>query len=162
MLREGEDDLDNEEVVVVAMAAAAAAAAQRPPRLLMAALVPMVAERVQMAKIRAAVNQYSLDLRAARWTAVSSRTPVDLSVTVDPGNGYAYTDIRGVPRPIVLPGGLRIVSSTTPIRFRPNGSVVGGATTVIEADLANGVTSRWTVRVSTLGMPKATQERVES
>jgi prepilin-type N-terminal cleavage/methylation domain-containing protein len=130
--------------------------------LLMAALVPIVSERIQMAKIRAAVNQYSLDLRAARWTAVASRLPVDLDVSVDPGNEYTYTDIRGTPRPITLVDGLKITSSTTPIRFRPNGSVIGGATTVIEADLADGVTSRWTISVSTLGMPKAIQERVES
>jgi Tfp pilus assembly protein FimT len=130
--------------------------------LMMAALVPIVSERIQMAKIRAAVNQYSLDLRAARWTAVSSRSTVDLAVTVDPGNGYTYTDIRGKPRPVELPDGLRITSSTTPIQFRDNGSVMGGATTVIEASLANGVTSRWTVSVSSLGVPKAIQERVES
>jgi prepilin-type N-terminal cleavage/methylation domain-containing protein len=130
--------------------------------LLMAALVPVVSERIQMAKIRAVVSQYSLDLRAARWTAVTRRSTVDLAVNVDPDNGYTYTDIRGNPRPIELPDGLRITSSTTPIQFRPNGSVVGGATTVIEADLANGITSRWTISVSSLGVPKAIQERVES
>jgi len=130
--------------------------------ILMAAAVPIVSERIQMAKIRASVNQYSLDLRAARWTAVASRATVDLAVNVDPGNGYTYTDIRGNPRPIELADGLKITSSTTPIQFRPNGSVLGGATTVIEAQLANGVISRWTVSVSTLGVPKAIQQRVES
>ncbi len=129
--------------------------------ILMAALVPLASERLRLARIRTAVNQLTLDLRAARWTAVAGRSTVDLTVAVDPENRYEYTDVRGRVRAVTLPEGVRIVSSTTPIRFNPNGSVAGGSSTVIEMPLTAGVGSRWTVSTNVLGVSTTTSEQVD-
>ena len=128
--------------------------------ILLAFLVPLASEQLQMARIRTSVNQFALDLRAARWTAVSGRAPVDLVVAVDPGNSYEYTDARGSVRTIEMPSGVRIVSSTSPIRFRANGSVAGGSSTVIETKVGKDTVSRWTVSTSALGISRTTHQQV--
>jgi prepilin-type N-terminal cleavage/methylation domain-containing protein len=128
--------------------------------IMLAAIAPMVAERMQQAKVRTSVSQFSLDLRAARWTAVSSRATVDLIVIADPANAYEYTDVKGKLRRIQLPDGVRIASSTNPIQFRANGSVLGGASTVIEAQIADDTLSRWTIDTSSLGISRTMHQRV--
>lgn len=50
----------------------------------------MAAERVKAAKIRVAVNQLEIDLRAARLSAVSNRSPVEVVVRAEPSNSYEY------------------------------------------------------------------------
>jgi len=125
-----------------------------------AAFVPIAAERVRITKVRTMVNQLALDMRAARWSAVSGRTTIDLTVSVDPGNAYTYTDSRGRVHAVNMPEGVRIVSSTNPIRFRDNGSIPGGATTVIEMEVAEDVISRWTLGTSVLGATRTEHERV--
>jgi Tfp pilus assembly protein FimT len=125
-----------------------------------AAFVPIVGERVRMAQIRTMVGQFAFDVRAARWTAVSLRSPVDLTVSVEPTNVYQFLDSRGRPRRVEMPEGVRIVSSTSPIRFEANGSVPGGASTVIEVQLDNDTVSRWTVSTNLLGVPTTTEEKV--
>jgi prepilin-type N-terminal cleavage/methylation domain-containing protein len=128
--------------------------------IMVAALVPLAMETVQKARIRTMANQFALDLRAARWTAVSSRAPVSLSVAVDPSNVYEYTDARGKVRKITMPVGVRIVSSTNPIQFLANGSVPGGASTIIESQITDDAVSRFTVSTSSLGISKTTHQRV--
>jgi prepilin-type N-terminal cleavage/methylation domain-containing protein len=128
--------------------------------ILVAGLVPLALETVQKARIRTLANQFALDLRAARWTAVSMRAPVDLSVAVHPSNAYEYTDVRGNLRRIEMPVGVRIISSTSPIQFLANGSVPGGASTIIEARIADDTVSRWTVTTSPLGISKTTHQQV--
>ena len=125
------------------------------------AAVPLVAERVKSAKARTAANQLAIDLRAARMIAVTNRNTVDVTFAVDPGNSYSYTDIHGTLREIRLPAGVRLASADTPVRFRPNGSVPGGGTTVLEADLSGGTLERWTVTTSTIGIPSIVHERIE-
>ncbi len=125
------------------------------------AAVPLVAERVQAAKVRTAANQLAIDLRAARMIAVTNRNAVDMTFAVDPGNTYSYPDIRGTLREVRLPAGVRIASSDSPLRFQPNGSVPGGGTTVLEADLAGGTLERWTVTTNTIGVPSIVKERIE-
>jgi hypothetical protein len=85
-----------------------------------------------------------------------------LSVEVHPGDCYVYTDVRGNVRQVALPEGVRIVSSTNPIQFTPNGSVVGGASTVFETDVTEGVVSQWTIMTNVLGVPSAAQQLVQS
>lgn len=128
--------------------------------ILVAGLVPFAVETAQKARIRTMANQFALDLRAARWTAVSTRAPVSLTVAVSPSNTYEYTDVRGNVRRITMPAGVRIVSSTNPIQFMANGSVPGGASTVIEAQITDDTVSRWTVSTSTLGISKTTNQQV--
>jgi prepilin-type N-terminal cleavage/methylation domain-containing protein len=128
--------------------------------IMVAAVVPIVAERTRQATVRTMVNQFSLDLRAARWTAVSSRAPVSLNVAVDPANTYEYTDVSGRQRKVELPDGIRIISSTDPIQFLANGSVLGGASTVIEMQIGADTISRWTVNTTALGVSETTHQRV--
>lgn len=130
--------------------------------IMMAFIVPLAGESLYKARIRANVNQFALDLRAARWTAVSRGAPVDVVVAADPVNSYQYTDIRGRLRQFEMPEGVRILGSTNPIRFLANGSVTGGSTTVIEAQIADSRISRWTVTTSTLGISRTTHEQVGS
>ena len=123
-------------------------------------LVPMATQRVRMARIRTQVNQFALDLRAARWTAVSKREVVSLVVAVAPDNSYEYTDVHGRVRRVEMPDGVLIVSSTDPIQFLANGSVVGGSSTVIEAQINDTMKSKWTITTNAMGVPSALQQQV--
>jgi len=127
-----------------------------------AAVVPAAVERVRTARVRTTVNQFSIDLRAARWAAVSGRSTVAMTVAVDPSNSYEYTDSRGRVRRVTMPEGVRIVTSTNPIEFKANGSVTGGSSTVFETPLTNEVTSKWTIETNVLGVPSARHQQVGS
>ena len=127
-----------------------------------AALVPLAAERVRVARVRTTVNQFSIDLRAARWAAVSGRTTVEMTVSVDPVNTYEYIDSHGRVRSVRLPEGVRIVASTNPIEFRANGSVTGGSSTVLETELNDDVVSKWTIDTNVLGVPSTQHQQVGS
>lgn len=120
---------------------------------------PMVGDRVSLAKGRTMAAQFAIDLRAARWVAVSTRSIVDIVVDVDAGT-YEYTDTKGKKRVVRMPDGVRIVSSDNPIRFRPNGSVLGGSTTVISTFMGETEAWQWTVETSALGIPRMTHARL--
>ena len=122
----------------------------------------VISQGVRASRIKAASHQFTMDLRLARLTAVSKRTVVDLVVSGDPVNEYQYTDSWGRIRRGVMPPGVRITTSTTPIRFLPNGSVQGGATTVLEAPLTNSILERRTIATSVLGISTLTVNRTES
>jgi prepilin-type N-terminal cleavage/methylation domain-containing protein len=126
------------------------------------AIVPAAVERVRMARVRTTVNQFSINLRAARWAAVSGRNTVEMTVAVDPANSYQYMDSRGRLRSVTLPDGVRIVTSTNPIEFRANGSVSGGSSTVFETDLTDDVSSKWTIDTNVLGVPSVQHQQVDS
>ena len=123
-------------------------------------IVPAVGEGARRLRVRNTVSQFALDLSAARWTAVAGRTAVDLVVTVDPANRYEYTDHHGRLRSIQVPDDVRIVSSTSPIQFKPNGAVLGGSTTVIESQISASNLSRWTIATNALGISTTTHEQV--
>jgi len=123
-------------------------------------VVPAVGQGARTLRVRNMVSQFALDLSVARWTAVSSRAAVDVVVTVDPDNRYEYTDHHGRLRSVQMPDGVRIVSSTSPIQFKPNGSLLGGATTVIESQISESTLSRWTIATNVLGVSTTTREQV--
>ena len=123
-------------------------------------VVPAVGEGARRLRVRNMVSQFALDLSAARWTAVSGRTAVDLVVTVDPANRYEYTDHHGRLRSVQMPDGVRIVSSTSPIQFKPDGSLLGGSTTVIESQISASTLSKWTIATNVLGVSTTTLEQV--
>lgn len=137
-------------LVVIAIVALAAGVA-----------VPLVAEQFRQAKIRAAADQFSMTLKAARMIAVSKRTTVNVTVATDPTNSYSYPDQTGTVRTVQVPDGVRILSSTDPISFRLNGSIPAQATTVMEADLTSGTTERWTVTTSVLGVSTISHQRID-
>ena len=121
----------------------------------------VVVERVRATRSRTAADQLALDLRAARMAAISNGKPVSLVVSTDPANVYEYTDGRGTLRRIDLPDGVRIVSSTSPITFEPNGSVAGGASTVLETELSRYHWERRTVSTNVIGIARISREFVQ-
>lgn len=120
----------------------------------------LVLERVRSTRIRMAAEQFAIDLRAARLKAVSNRSQVDVTISLDPTNAYEYSDGRGRLRHIRMPLGVQIISSDLTISFRANGSILGGTSTVFETELSLGSTERWTVTTSILGNPRTTHYRV--
>ena len=121
----------------------------------------LVVERVRATRSRVAAQQLAVDLRSARLAAISNRKPVSVFVSTDPANAYEYTDAHGVLRRIRLPDGVRIMSSTSPITFEPNGSVAGGASTVLETNLAQYRLERRTVSTNVIGISRISHERVQ-
>jgi len=137
--------------------------------LMTAILVPMAAARIRQARLRAAVNQLTLDLRAARWTAVAGGDSVEMElipfdgcvspdefgnpVDCDPSDLYEYVDVHGRTRHVSMPKQVHIVSASSPIEFKSNGSVTGGATIVVESEVNRDQISRWTIATNVLGVP---------
>jgi prepilin-type N-terminal cleavage/methylation domain-containing protein len=130
--------------------------------IIVAVAVPLIAENVRQAKIRAAGDQFSMSLKAARMIAVSTHADVAVTVTTDPTNTYSYTDNKGAFREFAMPDGVIIASSDNPITFSPNGSLTGGAvlSTVLETDMTSGVIERWTVTTSLMGVSSIDHEQV--
>lgn len=128
--------------------------------IVLAVAVPLVADRIREARIRGAVDEYVVSLKAARMVATTRRAACAVTVNADPGNSFSYTDNYGRLREFGLPDGIAITATTDPITFEPNGACSGGATTVIEIDLADGVTERWTVTVNTVGVTDVVREKV--
>jgi prepilin-type N-terminal cleavage/methylation domain-containing protein len=123
--------------------------------------IPLVGDSFRMARIRSAADQLALDLRAARTVAVVKRTTVPFAIGAAPQNSYEYTDAKGVVRRVALPAGVTIASATpSTINFLASGAVTGGATTVLEVSLGDGITERWTIQVSLAGVPTLTKVRV--
>ena len=117
-------------------------------------------ERIRSARIRLSAEQFAIDLRAARLKAVSIRSPVDVTISLDPANAYEYSDGHGRLRHIRMPPGVQIISSNSTISFQANGSILGGTSTVFETELSSQSTERWTVTTSVLGNPRTTHYRV--
>jgi hypothetical protein len=75
-------------------------------------------------------------------------------VDVDPLNEFEYVDGTGRKRVFRMPPGVRIVSSTTPIVFRPDGSVLVAASTEIRAQSGAGEERVIRVDVPRTGIPE--------
>jgi prepilin-type N-terminal cleavage/methylation domain-containing protein len=135
--------------------------------LAVAITVPLVAEAVNQNRIRAAADQFAVDLRAARMIAVTKRADpfLDVSVTPNPTNRYTFVNGRGEPRTVDLPAGVRIISPSTAytVRFLRDGSVSGGGnTTVMRVQLNDGVEEEWRVITNAMGVTRITRARVSS
>ncbi len=124
--------------------------------------VPTITDTLRAARLRTAARSLEATFRAARIIAVTQR--LDMSVEVRPGpasptppgpteNQYSYTDLRGRPRTERMPPGIRIVSSTSPIVFRPNGTLDAEALTVLEVQTRQGLKT-WEVRTSRMGVTR--------
>jgi hypothetical protein len=125
--------------------------------------VPLVHQQVRMAKIRGAADQLAMDIKAARMIAVSTRRDdLELRIHADPSNYYEYDDNKGNTRRIEMPEGVRIVSTDSPLTFHLNGSLDNSATTVLEIDISGGLTERWTISTTILGVSKTEFERISS
>jgi prepilin-type N-terminal cleavage/methylation domain-containing protein len=117
--------------------------------------VPLVADRILAARLRGAVGQYAVSLRAARMLAVSRNAEITVIVEPAPDNVYRYADSSGVERSVEMPRGVNITSSDSPIRFRPDGSLDAStpAITVLRAELGGGQYETYTVTTSIHGVP---------
>lgn len=115
--------------------------------------IPAMGEWIRRARVRAATDQLTVDLRAARYIAVTNRSSTNFNISIDPLNSYNYTDSNGKAIKIDLPVGVRLVSTTsTTIVFNQNGGVNGGSETIVmENQVAGDLVHRYTITVSTIG-----------
>ena len=130
--------------------------------MLLTVAVSVVSQGMNASRIRAASQQLTMDLRLARLTAVSKRTTIDFVVSENPINAYQYLDSRGKIHREVMPPGVRLTGSPTTIQFLPNGSVMGGASTILEVALTGSILERRTIDTSVLGVPRLTVARLAS
>jgi len=130
--------------------------------MLLTVAVSVVSQGINASRIRAASQQLTMDLRLARLTAVTKRTTIDFVVSDNPINAYQYLDIRGKIHREVMPPGVRLTGSPTTIHFLPNGSVLGGASTILEVALTDSIVERRTIDTSVLGVPRLTVARLAS
>ena len=116
--------------------------------------VPLVAEQIRAAEVRAAGDQLAMSLKAARMVAVSTHADVVFDIAVDPDNKYSYTDNKGRLRETVVPPSVTITSSDGDITFKQNGSIDSATAMdiVLEANMTGGEIDRWTISTSILGV----------
>ncbi|MEW5806005.1 MAG: prepilin-type N-terminal cleavage/methylation domain-containing protein [Acidobacteriota bacterium] len=125
---------------------------------------PAMGEWIKRARIRSAADQLTVDLRAARYIAVTNRTTRDFNIQIDPLNYYTYDDANGTQVKIEMPVGVRLVSTTSnPIVFTSNGGVSGGEKTVVlENRIAGDLINRYTVTVNAIGKITVQLEQITS
>ncbi|NIM00002.1 MAG: hypothetical protein GTN89_03395 [Acidobacteria bacterium] len=124
--------------------------------------VPTITDTIRSARLRSATRSLEATFRAARIIAVTQRMDTQVEVRTGPAwptppapteNQYEFTDLRGLPRIERMPPGIRIVSSSSPIVFRPNGTLDAEAVTVLEVQTRQGLTT-WEVRTSRMGVTR--------
>jgi len=124
--------------------------------------VPTITDTIRSTRLRSATRSLEATFRAARIVAVTQRTDMSVAVRTGPAwpaapgpteNEYTFTDLRGLPRTEKMPPGIRIVSSTSPIVFRPNGTLDAEAVTVLEVQTRQG-SKTWEVRTSRMGVTR--------
>jgi len=119
--------------------------------------VPRINVAIKSARIRTVADQLTITLQAARMIAVSRQQPCFVTIGADPANFYTYVDSKGKNRHIELPHGVRILNTSSPLVFRPNGSIAAATTTTIETEIARGVLETWDIRTNILGVSTATR-----
>lgn len=134
--------------------------------LAVAVAIPIIGGAMRSASARAAANNFSVSLRAARMIAVTTHEPVSFTVQSEPHprcfctpTFYEYAGVDGRPRRVDMPRGVTIASSTSPIGFRPNGSATAASTTVIRAEVAPDNIELWTIQTSLIGVPTVRHAR---
>jgi len=128
--------------------------------LAVAIAVPVVGDAIRSARIRVAADHLVVTFKAARMIAVSGQAPLDLVIYSDTENAYEYTDATGRLRRYEFPPGVRIVTPTTTVTFRANGSVGSNLTTRLEVDMDRGGKEVWTIETNLLGIARVTRSRV--
>jgi prepilin-type N-terminal cleavage/methylation domain-containing protein len=126
--------------------------------------IPMVNEQVRIAEIRGAADELAVHLRAARMMAVTRRSDVRVTVSVDPTNTISYvqwpTPTGVLPRLMTMPNRVKIVSGSTGlITFKSDGST-GSASTVTTESVVSTKTERWTLTVNIVGTVAVAHTRI--
>lgn len=125
--------------------------------------LPVIREAMLSARLRTSVNGMAMSLRATRMVAITRSQPIPVFIVADAGGGttnenfYEYEDIHGQRRKVLMPGGVHIVSTDSPVVFLPNGSVAGGASTVIEAQLNPSALESWKIDTNIVGISSVTR-----
>ena len=124
--------------------------------------VPTISDSIRGARLRSAARQFEATLRAARILAVTQQRDSTVEVFPAPApptapgpteNFYRYTDLEGREREGRMPTGIRIVSTTAPIVFLPNGTLAGPEVTILEVETRNGPIS-WELQTSRMGVTR--------
>ena len=123
--------------------------------------VPLIAEQVRSAEVRAAGDQLAMSLKAARMVAVTTHADVVFTIEIDPDNKYSYTDNKNRLRETVVPDSVTITSSDGNITFEQDGSINSATPmdVVLEANMTGGDIDRWTISTSILGVSSITHDR---
>ena len=130
--------------------------------LAVAVAVPAMTDSIRGARLRSAARQFEATLRAARIVAVTMQRDTQVLVTPAPAapatptaneNIYRYTDLESRERIGRMPIGIRIVSSTTPVTFLPNGTLTAEALTVLEVETRQGPVT-WQLITSRMGVTR--------
>ena len=113
---------------------------------------PAFTESYRAYKVRSAMQELSVALRAVRQVAVSTRTATNLVVNTAAGS-YSWTNAKGQTRTYGLPVGVSFVSANpSTITFVTNGTVSTGAATVVLKGTVNGSRAdQWTLSLNTVG-----------
>jgi type IV fimbrial biogenesis protein FimU len=113
---------------------------------------PAFTDSYRAYKVRSAMQELSVALRAVRQVAVSTRAATNL--TIDTAGGtYSWTDAKGQTRTWPLPTGVAFTSaSPTTITFVTNGTVSSGSATIVLKGTVNGSRAdQWTINLNTTG-----------
>jgi len=122
---------------------------------------PAFTESYRAYKVRSAMQELSVALRAVRQVAVSTRAASNLQVDTASGS-YSWTDAKGNARSWVLPNGVAFVSATpSTITFVTNGTVsTGTASIVLQGTVSGSRADRWTLNLNTAGQVTSTYAMV--
>lgn len=119
---------------------------------------PAMADAYKAYKVRSVANNLSLDLRALRYNAVSTRSPRTMTINnqadATAPNQYSYTNYKGDPITMRIEPGVNIeTSSAASVSFTINGSTgVSGSQTVSVSMFISGTRNdRYTISVSPTG-----------
>jgi type IV fimbrial biogenesis protein FimU len=122
---------------------------------------PAFTESYRAYKVRSAMQELTVTLRAVRQVAVSTRAPSNLLVNTA-GASYSWTNAKGQTRNWVLPNGVAFVSATpSTITFVTNGTVsTGSASIVLQGTVSGARADRWTINLNTAGAVSSTYAMV--
>ena len=119
---------------------------------------PAMADAYKAYKVRSVANNLSIDLRAMRYNAVSTRTPRTMTIhnqaDATTPNQYSYTNYKGDPITVRIEPFVNIeTTSAAAITFNIYGStgVSGNQTVSVSMFISGTRNDRYTINVSPTG-----------
>ncbi len=118
---------------------------------------PAMADAFKAYKVRSVANSLTVDLRALRYNAVSTRSPRTMTInntTSAPPNQYSYTNFKGDPITVLIEPGVSIeTTSAASITFNINGSTgaTGNQTVSLSMFISGSRNDRYTITITPSG-----------
>jgi len=118
---------------------------------------PSMADAFRAYKVRSVANDLTVDLRAMRYNAVSTRTPRTMTInnlTNASPNQYSYTNYKGAPITVRIEPGVDIeTTSAASVTFNINGSTggTGNQTVAVSMGINSSRNDRYTITVTPTG-----------